>query len=598
MASRRSERNKNKRTPSVDPLYEQDNSEDATLTEDDAPAEPHKKSKSSKRRRIVRNPAAQSTESKTRNAVQLELQVGRPDRGHIKGRRGHLKQMTEMPLDTLHEIFRDLEPIDLLHLSWASKSLRAIVMEKSARYIWEDAFERLYALNKPPPRCPEDLNLAQYTRFIFKKQCMACGIANGRWTSWSMRIRACWKCLTCDDCFMRYDSRVAKYDSCLLLIHAKDTYFCLRADYLEVSKERSSDMSAFYAQKMQLNEAKTLGTKAYEEWTKQCSDGRKEVLAQMRVERQTAILNKLAEIGWKESEIKDITQDNVTGNLASSMRAKKLTDSEWKGLQPTIVKHLEELKERHLAPKREAKLCERWQAFRLQFELWEKDQILESFWRPCAVDLAILEPFRSIIFTPSLEDGDFPLDKVDCVAQEWMRKRDDSVLSVLPQDIQTRFRNEHDTSKTSLQPLAFLQFNYDCFGPNTIAYVCEKRHSVWGGASHPKEYYEISNMLSRLKCSVRPWFWTSHHLKFSIKGSEVSKDVIRLFGLDEGTATLSQLNQCKKKFICLHCRSTGQVVGQGWLEMVQHEMHRHRDKADGPLEERWSEMTPEDEPQI
>ncbi len=62
----------------------------------------------------------------------------RPEPKNVKGRRGQLKQMVEMPLDTLHEIFRELEPIDLLHLSWASKSLNTILMEKPSRYIWEE----------------------------------------------------------------------------------------------------------------------------------------------------------------------------------------------------------------------------------------------------------------------------------------------------------------------------------------------------------------------------------------------------------------------------------------------------------------------------
>lgn len=65
-----------------------------------------------------------------------EVQVARPDK-YVRGRRGHLKLMAEIPLDTLHEIFGELDPIDLLHLSWASKSLHTIIMEQSARYIWE-----------------------------------------------------------------------------------------------------------------------------------------------------------------------------------------------------------------------------------------------------------------------------------------------------------------------------------------------------------------------------------------------------------------------------------------------------------------------------
>lgn len=78
--------------------------------------------------------------------------VARTDGSHVRGRRGHLRRMTEIPLDTLHEIFRELEPVDLLHLSWANKSLRSVVMEKTARYIWQEV----------RTQSPYVLNVAEY----------------------------------------------------------------------------------------------------------------------------------------------------------------------------------------------------------------------------------------------------------------------------------------------------------------------------------------------------------------------------------------------------------------------------------------------------
>jgi len=55
----------------------------------------------------------------------------------VKGKRGHLKMITEMPMDILFEIFCQLEPIDLLHLSRASKSLRGILVAENIIYIWK-----------------------------------------------------------------------------------------------------------------------------------------------------------------------------------------------------------------------------------------------------------------------------------------------------------------------------------------------------------------------------------------------------------------------------------------------------------------------------
>jgi len=75
-------------------------------------------------------------------------------RNLISGRRGKLKFMTEMPIDTLHEIFSQLDPVDLLNLSWASKRLRSLIMEKPARYIWQEV-SGLYDAIMPVFQLPE-----------------------------------------------------------------------------------------------------------------------------------------------------------------------------------------------------------------------------------------------------------------------------------------------------------------------------------------------------------------------------------------------------------------------------------------------------------
>ncbi|KAF7760386.1 hypothetical protein Agabi119p4_11062 [Agaricus bisporus var. burnettii] len=82
--------------------------------------------------------------------------------------------INEIPLDTLHDILRLLDPIDLLHLSWVNKSMNLVFMERSARYIWKEALARLFESDGSPPPCPEDLNFAQYTRFLFHRKCMVC----------------------------------------------------------------------------------------------------------------------------------------------------------------------------------------------------------------------------------------------------------------------------------------------------------------------------------------------------------------------------------------------------------------------------------------
>jgi hypothetical protein len=65
----------------------------------------------------------------------------------VKGRRGQLKLVIEMPFDILLEIFQYLPPADLLCLTKASKSLRALLLDRTtALPLWKFVRSRLLAL--------------------------------------------------------------------------------------------------------------------------------------------------------------------------------------------------------------------------------------------------------------------------------------------------------------------------------------------------------------------------------------------------------------------------------------------------------------------
>lgn len=56
----------------------------------------------------------------------------------IKGKRGQLKTMAELPLDVLLEIFGHLHPRDLLSISWATKALRNLLTGGSTTSLWTE----------------------------------------------------------------------------------------------------------------------------------------------------------------------------------------------------------------------------------------------------------------------------------------------------------------------------------------------------------------------------------------------------------------------------------------------------------------------------
>ncbi|KAG6895534.1 hypothetical protein C0992_000790 [Termitomyces sp. T32_za158] len=86
---------------------------------------------------------------------------------YVRGRRAALKDIVEIPLDILHEIFMYLTPVEILSLSRISKALRRILMTQTAEYVWKQARLNLDDF----PDCPDDLNEPQFANLIFAALC-------------------------------------------------------------------------------------------------------------------------------------------------------------------------------------------------------------------------------------------------------------------------------------------------------------------------------------------------------------------------------------------------------------------------------------------
>lgn len=70
-------------------------------------------------------------------------------------------------LDPFLQIFGHLNPADILHLARTTKELRAILMNRSAQWIWQ----RARANVKDLPDCPDDLTEPQYANLAFDSLC-------------------------------------------------------------------------------------------------------------------------------------------------------------------------------------------------------------------------------------------------------------------------------------------------------------------------------------------------------------------------------------------------------------------------------------------
>ncbi len=110
--------------------------------------------------------------------------AGKPCAAKRRRLKGSLQRVSDIPLDILLEvsrvsvgvrcvcnegeqIFSHLDPHDLLHLCRTSKSLRAILLDRSALSVWKSARRNLENL----PNIPDGLSEPHFASLLFDKYC-------------------------------------------------------------------------------------------------------------------------------------------------------------------------------------------------------------------------------------------------------------------------------------------------------------------------------------------------------------------------------------------------------------------------------------------
>lgn len=111
----------------------------------------------------------------------------------LRGRRGSLATLPNMPLDIIQEIFGYLKPRDLLHLARSNKALRSFLMNRSSAFIWKKARN---SFEPPFPDCPPDLSEPSYANLAFSHHCHRCLKFTNTRVLWQFRARYCPSCTT------------------------------------------------------------------------------------------------------------------------------------------------------------------------------------------------------------------------------------------------------------------------------------------------------------------------------------------------------------------------------------------------------------------
>jgi hypothetical protein len=176
--------------------------------------------------RLTRRRTGKPVDSATPSTATLPLNERVPEKRTPKaGKRAKVSALQMVPVDILFEvrrcgcsaraivekspqIFAFLHPMDLIRLARTTKTVRSLVMAKSARVVWMSSLASIPDL----PPCPEDMSECRWARLVFEPICHVCvlvfmegllhltlvqicstpGVRN---IMWQLRLRACSKCV-------------------------------------------------------------------------------------------------------------------------------------------------------------------------------------------------------------------------------------------------------------------------------------------------------------------------------------------------------------------------------------------------------------------
>ncbi|KAG6886638.1 hypothetical protein C0992_003030 [Termitomyces sp. T32_za158] len=306
---------------------------------------------------------------------------------NVRGRRGALKDIVEMPFDILHEIFMYLTPVEVLSLSRMCKALRRILMTKTAEYVWKQARLNLEDF----PDCPDDLNEPQFANFIFSSLC-------NNYT----------------DTFSAESLHVDVYAPDLICEASANR---LIKEFNGISDRKAQE--AWMEEQKEERQRRITHGRLCEEWLTKQDHQRAEQLVEIRNRRYEAIKQRLIDLGWgKELEtIKGLQQ------WPSVRQPKDLTDRIWRNIKDDIIDKMKEyrasrMKEAYLNAQRNRRSLLN-KGLR---DLQQKHRGKLIF--PDISDIESTGQVSTLIKAPTEETIEFPDSLVLELAQNWRNSSD------------------------------------------------------------------------------------------------------------------------------------------------------------------------------
>ncbi|TFK92315.1 hypothetical protein K466DRAFT_595360 [Polyporus arcularius HHB13444] len=257
-----------------------------------------------------------------------------------------------MPLDILYEVFLHLYPYDLLQLARTTKTLRKLLMTRSALTIWKRASENLADF----PDCPGGLTEPAYVNLMFSPHCHFCIKARVLKVMWACRVRCCKSCFK--DAFVDFDGLSSiehpRYDALrpaamLPSEVVNDKVYFLKRDVhrlFEYLATFNGDAQAFKDvedERIQAVEDQEQIAEALEDWRVADNHRRRTERTELTKRREDQILERLRQCGFRD-DLRYMTSDLFLRFMNHPLvkQPKELTDRIWNNIKAPMMAWVEE----------------------------------------------------------------------------------------------------------------------------------------------------------------------------------------------------------------------------------------------------------------
>ncbi|KAK1219536.1 hypothetical protein PQX77_017724 [Marasmius sp. AFHP31] len=274
-----------------------------------------------------------------------------------------------MPLEVVLEVFRNLDPLDILRLSRTSKDLRRILLSSSSsRSVWQDALR-----NASCPPTPDDMSEPRFAALLFDSICNFCHRAPCPVIYWDIKVRLHDQCVpralyTFDELTkLKNWSKDVEVMMGRLCVLGPDRVNCipLYSDTASSARLQKTATRSFkvpegiptidnqtasigiYGTKRRWEESKLVShykrvesTKVCKEWYRNHQQAEIRRSMDLNQERRQAIKVKLTPLGWTNNEF----ADGAFRTHPVVIKSKSLSEEEWTLIEPVFAALLDEIK--------------------------------------------------------------------------------------------------------------------------------------------------------------------------------------------------------------------------------------------------------------